>query len=191
MSSQKILIKNGTVVHSDKVEVTDVLIEDQVIGRIGNNISVSVDREIDAASKLVLPGGIDSHCHIEQRSASGLVNSDTFLSGTTAAALGGNTTVIPFAAQYEGDSLTNIVQEYHELAENNAVVDYSMHMIIAGPSDDVIDFQLPKLIREGHSSIKIFMTYDRLRIDDNSIRRILDQAKQCGAMVSVLSLIHI
>ena len=67
MSSQKILIKNGTVVHSDKVEVTDVLIEDQVIGRIGNNISVSVDREIDAASKLVLPGGIDSHCHIEQR----------------------------------------------------------------------------------------------------------------------------
>ncbi len=185
MSSQKILIKNGTVVHSDKVEVTDVLIEDQVIERIENNICVSVDREIDATNKLVLPGGVDSHCHIEQRSASGLVNSDTFLSGTTAAALGGNTTVIPFAAQYEGDSLTNIVQEYHELAENNAIVDYSMHMIIAGPSDDVIDFQLPKLIREGHSSIKIFMTYDRLRIDDNSIQRILEQAKQCGAMVSV------
>ena len=60
-----------------------------------------------------------------------------------------------------------------------------MHMIIAGPSDDVIDFQLPKLIREGHSSIKIFMTYDRLRIDDNSIQRILEQAKQYGAMVSV------
>ena len=71
MSSQKILIKNGTVVYSDKVEVTDVLIEDQVIERIENNISVSVDREIDAANKLVLPGGIDSHCHIEQRSASG------------------------------------------------------------------------------------------------------------------------
>ena len=60
MSSQKILIKNGTVVHSDKVEVTDVLIEDQVIERIENNICVSVDREIDAANKLVLPGGVDS-----------------------------------------------------------------------------------------------------------------------------------
>ena len=89
MSSQKILIKNGTVVHSNKVEVTDVLIEDQVIEKIENNISVLADQEIDATNKLVLPGGIDSHCHIEQSSASGLVNSDTFLSGTTAAALGG------------------------------------------------------------------------------------------------------
>ena len=185
MPHQKILIKNGTVVHSGMLDVADILIEDQRIAKIQNDITVSADREIDATNKLVLPGGIDSHCHIEQRSASGLINSDTFLSGTTAAALGGNTTVIPFAAQYEGDSLIKIVQEYHELAKENAIVDYSMHMIIAGPSDDVIDFQLPELIKEGHSSIKIFMTYDRLRIDDDSIQRILEKAKQCKAMVSV------
>tara|TARA_B110000438_G_scaffold299825_1_gene350783 strand:+ start:241 stop:1650 length:1410 start_codon:yes stop_codon:yes gene_type:complete len=185
MPSQKLLIKYGTVAHSNNLEPIDILISDQKIVNIGKNLSDKVDRVINAKGKLVLPGGVDSHCHIEQKSASGLVNSDTFYTGTSAAALGGNTTVIPFAAQYDGDSLLEVVDRYHNLANKGSIVDYSMHMIIAGPTDNVIKKELPKLILSGHSSIKLFMTYDRLRIDDENILEILKQARKCGAMVSV------
>ncbi len=185
MSKKSLLIKNGTVAHSDKLEEVDILVLGETIAQIEQNISFDADRVIDASNMLVLPGGVDSHCHIEQRSASGLINSDTFYTGTHAAALGGNTSVIPFAAQYDGDSLIKVVEDYHKLASKGALIDYSMHMIIAGPSETVIYEELPKLIKEGHSSIKIFMTYDRLRIDDESILKILIQAKESGAMVSV------
>ncbi len=185
MSQKSLLIKNGTVAHSDKLQEVDILVQGETISQIEQNISSDADRVIDASNLLVLPGGVDSHCHIEQRSASGLINSDTFYTGTHAAALGGNTSVIPFAAQYDGDSLIKVVEDYHKLASKGALIDYSMHMIIAGPSETIIYEELPKLIKEGHSSIKIFMTYDRLRIDDESILKILIQAKESGAMVSV------
>ena len=185
MPSQRLLIKNGTVAYSNNIQKMDIFILDDKISKIGTDLSEEADKIIDATGKLVLPGGVDSHCHIEQKSASGLINSDTFHSATSAAALGGNTTVIPFAAQYAGDSLIEVVNNYHGLANRGSIVDYSMHMIIAGPSDDVITRELPKLILEGHSSIKIFMTYDRLRIDDTNILKILNQARMSGAMVSV------
>ena len=112
MPSQRLLIKNGTVAYSNNIQNVDIFILDGKISKIGKDLSEDADKIIDATDKLVLPGGVDSHCHIEQKSASGLVNSDTFLSATSAAALGGNTTVIPFAAQYAGDSLIEVVNNY-------------------------------------------------------------------------------
>lgn len=185
MQSHDLIIKNGKVLYGQQFEEVDIAVSNQKISIIEKSIKEKAKKIIDASGKLVLPGGIDSHCHIEQRSASGLVNSDTFHSATCSAASGGNTTVIPFAAQYEGESLMDIVQEYHKIANKGAVVDYAMHMIIAGPTEEVILNELPTLMKNGHSSIKVFMTYDRLRIDDVEIIKILKEVKKVGGLVSV------
>ena len=142
-------------------------------------------QEIDARGKLVLPGGVDSHSHIEQLSASGLMNADTFESATTAAAFGGTTTVISFAAQHVGMSLKTVVDEYHELAERGAVVDYAFHMILADPREEVLEKEVPPLVKAGHASLKVFMTYDRLKVDDEQLLNVLQSARDNRAMVCV------
>ena len=142
-------------------------------------------KEIDARGKLVLPGGVDSHSHIEQLSASGLMNADTFESATTAAAFGGTTTVISFAAQHVGMSLKTVVDEYHQYAERGAVVDYAFHMILADPREEVLAKEVPPLVKAGHASLKVFMTYDRLKVDDEQLLNVLQSARDNRAMVCV------
>jgi dihydropyrimidinase len=87
----------------------------------------------DADGRYVLPGGIDSHCHIEQLSGMGILSADDFYSGTVSAAFGGTTTIIPFAAQHRGTSVTTTVADYHERARTKAVIDYGFHLIIGDP----------------------------------------------------------
>ena len=109
---------------------------------------------------------IDSHCHIEQRSSAGVVCADDFYSGTVAAAFGGTTTVIPFAAQHRGQSLRQVVEEYHEAARPKAVIDYAFHLIISDPTEQVMGQELPALIRDGYTSFKVYMTYDLLQLNE-------------------------
>jgi dihydropyrimidinase len=184
MSEFDLVITGGTVVAAGGTGTCDIGISGGRIETIGTGLGPA-RRTIDATDRLVLPGGVDSHCHIEQLSASGLVNSDTFETATRAAAAGGTTTVIPFAAQYEGMSLARVVGDYHALAEKGAIVDYALHMIIAGPSRAVLDEELPALVASGHSSIKMFMTYDRLRLDDAQMLEVLAKARDLGAFVMV------
>ena len=101
--------------HRRRHHSCDVGIKDGVIATLGGNLAAG-GREIDASGRLVLPGGIDSHCHIEQRSSAGVMCADDFYSATVAAAFGGTTTVMPFAAQHRGQSLRQVVAEYHEAA---------------------------------------------------------------------------
>src|SRR5262245_58453967 len=123
-----LVIRGGTVATATDVMQADVGIVGETIAALGRDLPGG-RREIDARGKFVLPGGIDSHAHIEHLSASGLMNADTFESATTAAALGGTTTVISFAAQHVGMSLAKVVADYHRLAARGAVVDYAFHMI--------------------------------------------------------------
>jgi len=142
-------------------------------------------REINASGRLVLPGGIDSHCHIEQRSSAGVVCADDFYSATVAAAFGGTTTVIPFAAQHRGQSLRQVVEEYHTAAGPKAVIDYAFHLIISDPSEQVMGQELPALMRDGYTSFKVYMTYDLLQLDDGQMLDILAVARREGALVMV------
>src|SRR5712672_2792492 len=175
-------LRGGTVATSSAVFPADVAIDGEAIAAVGRNLPPGA-REIDARGKLVLPGGIDSHCHIEQLSAAGIVNADTFESATTAAAFGGTTTVIAFAAQHVGMKLPQVLEDYHALAKKGAVIDYAFHMIIADPTKETLEADLPALIKQGHGSIKIFMTYDRLKIDDEPLLDILLAARDGGAML--------
>src|ERR1700716_2729953 len=176
-----LVIRGGRVATTSDVFEADVAIVGETIAAIGRELPTG-KREIDARGKLVLPGGVDSHAHIEQLSAAGIMNADTFETATTSAAFGGTTTVIPFAAQHVGMALPQVVADYHALAEKGAVIDYAFHMIIADPTPQTLN-DIPDLVRQGHSSIKIFMTYDRLKIDDEPLLDILVAARESGALL--------
>jgi dihydropyrimidinase len=184
MQSFDLVIRGGTVVTATDTAQADVGIRGEVVAAIGRGLDTG-RREIDATGKLVMPGGVDSHCHIEQVSAAGMLNADTFHSATVSAAFGGTTTVIPFAAQHVGMSLAKVVEDYHRLAERGAIIDYAFHMIIADPTEAVLDKELPPLVQAGHSSIKVFMTYDRLKLDDVQLLDVLAAARENRAFVMV------
>jgi dihydropyrimidinase len=177
-----LVIRGGRVATTSDVFEADVAIVGETIAAIGRELPTG-KREIDARGKLVLPGGVDSHAHIEQLSAAGIMNADTFESATTSAAFGGTTTVISFAAQHVGMALPQVVADYHALAKKGAVIDYAFHMIIADPTAEALQNDIPALVKQGHSSIKIFMTYDRLKIDDEHLLDLLLAARESGALL--------
>src|SRR5690349_19839186 len=184
MAEFDLVIRNGTVATASDTTQCDVGIKDGVVAMLGRGLPAGA-REIDAAGKLVLPGAIDSHCHIEQKSSAGVMCADDFYSGTVSAAFGGTTTVIPFAAQHRGQSLREIVREYHEAARPKAVIDYAFHLIVSDPSEQVLGQELPALIRDGYTSFKVYMTYDLLRLNDRQMLDIMALARREGAFMMV------
>jgi dihydropyrimidinase len=179
-----LVIRNGTVVTAADTQRCDIGIKDGVVATLGRNLSAGA-REIDASGKLVLPGAVDSHCHIEQRSGAGVICADDFYSATVSAAFGGTTTVIPFAAQHRGQSLRQVVAEYHEAAGPKAVIDYAFHLIVTDPSEQVLGQELPALLKDGYTSFKVYMTYDAMRLDDGQMLDILALARREGALVMI------
>ena len=179
-----IVVRGGTAVLPQGIEHVDIGIRGETIVAIGQQLGAG-NKEIDATNRIVAPGGVDPHAHIEQMSGGGLLNADSFESATTAAAFGGTTTVISFAAQHVGMALDHVVAGYHDLADRGAVIDYAFHMILADPSELTLKTHVPKLVREGHASIKVFMTYDRIKLDDEQILDVLVTARDNGAFVCV------
>ncbi len=184
MTSFDLVIRDGRVITECEDMLADVGILDGKVVALG----VGLDRgrrEIDASRRLVLPGGVDSHCHIEQLSASGIMNADDWQSATRSAAFGATTTVIPFACQHRGMSLRKVTAEYHELAEKGALVDYALHLIISDPTPQCLDKDLPELAESGHASVKVFMTYDAMRLQDEELLDVLLRARELGLLVAV------
>ncbi len=142
-------------------------------------------REIDAAGRLVTPGGVDGHCHLDQPMGDGSVMADDFRSGTLSAACGGTTTVIPFACQIKGQSLRAAVDDYHRRADGKALIDYGFHLIVTDPTPAVLQEELPQLIAEGYSSFKLYMTYDDLKLNDRQIIDTLALARRERAMTMI------
>src|SRR3954469_22319285 len=184
MPDYDLVIRNGTVVTAVDTTPCDVGVKDGVVAMLGRGLPAGT-REIDATGKLVLPGAIDSHCHIEQQSSAGVMCADDFYSATVSAAFGGTTSVIPFAAQHRGQSLRAVVQEYHAAAGPKAVIDYAFHLIVSDPSEQVLGQELPALIRDGYTSFKVYMTYDALKLSDRQILDVLALAREERALVMV------
>ncbi|MES2031298.1 MAG: dihydropyrimidinase [Pseudomonadota bacterium] len=179
-----LVIRGGTVATSSDVFAADVGIAGETIVALGSKLAAG-KKEIDATGKLVLPGGVDAHAHIEQLSAAGIMNADTFESATRSAAFGGTTSVISFAAQHVGMDVQEVVSDYTALAKKGAMIDYAFHIIVSDVTDKVIAEDIPALVKQGHSSIKIFMTYDRLKVDDEKLLDILAAAREAKALVCV------
>lgn len=179
-----VVIRGGIVGSAEGRFRADVGIRGESVVAVGEGLAAGA-REIDASGKYVLPGGVDAHAHVEQVSAGGLLNADTFESATTSAAFGGTTTLVSFAAQHRGLDLRKVVDDYTTLGERGAVIDYAFHMIVANPDAKTIREDLPALVKEGHSSIKVFMTYDLIKVDDEPLLDLLLTARQNGALICV------
>ncbi len=181
-----LLIKNAEVFYQDNVQKLDIGIVNSKIVKIEKNINESDSAEIvNAQNLLALPGGIDSHVHISQPSGPDVEMADDFTSATKAAAAGGNTFVIPFALQNRGESIRTVVQNYHKLADGNCYIDYAFHLIISDTNPKILGQELPALIKDGYTSLKIFMTYEDLVLQDLEILKIMNTAKEHQALVMV------
>ena len=179
-----LVIRDARVATAADTFMSDIGIRNGVIEQLGRNIGKG-KKEIDAAGRTVTPGGVDGHCHLDQPMPPPARMSDNFDTGTRSAACGGTTTVIPFAVQEKGHSLQSAVDDYHQRATGRAHVDYAFHLIVSDPTPDVLSRELPKLIAEGYSSFKIYMTYDDLKLNDGEILDVLDTAKKNNALVMV------
>lgn len=179
-----LVVRNARVATASDIFESDIGIRDGKIAQLGAHLPAGT-REYDALGRVVTPGGIDAHCHLDQPMQPPVRMADDFDSGTRAAACGGTTTVIPFAAQTKGQSLRAAVADYHRRAEGKAHVDYGFHMIVSDPTPEVLENELPQLIREGYTSFKIYMTYDDLKLNDGQILDLLDMARKHDATAMI------
>ncbi|MFM2719617.1 dihydropyrimidinase [Microbacterium mcarthurae (nom. nud.)] len=187
------LLTGGTVVSATGRSPADVLIDGETIAAVlapgstllGHDLAASVDRVIDATGKYVIPGGIDAHTHM-QLPFGGTSASDTFETGTRAAAWGGTTTIVDFAVQRAGERIQDGLAHWHELAAGNCAIDYGFHQIVGGVDADSLA-ALPGLIDDGVTSFKMFMAYPGVfYADDAQILR----AMQVAADTGLLTMMH-
>ncbi|MFP5077057.1 dihydropyrimidinase [Rhizobium sp. YIM 134829] len=178
------VIRNATVVTASDSFKSDIGIKDGRIAALALGLT-EAGEVIDATGLLALPGGIDSHVHLDQPSGDGIVMADDFDSGTRSAAIGGNSTVLAFCMQEKGQSLREALKVYHAKADDKCHVDVAFHLVITDPTPEVLGQELPALVEDGYTSLKVFMTYEGLRLRDDEILATLDTARRTGALVMV------
>jgi len=178
-----VLLKNGRVVTADSDAVCDILIEGETIAAIGRNLPANDAEVIDCTGKIVVPGGIDPHVHLEMPFM-GTFSSDTYETGTRAALHGGTTTVIDFILQKQGNSLRAAFEEWSGRATGNAVGDYSFHMAVTDFNPSTKE-EIKEVIAEGITSFKTFMAYKgALMIDDAQMVGLMQEVKRHGGLVT-------
>ncbi len=178
----KTVIRNGRIVTAVDDYHADVLIEDGKIAMIAKSIDIDADRVIDAKNRLVIPGGIDPHTHMELPFG-GTSASDDFDTGTVAAAHGGTTTIIDFAVQSKGMTLQQAVDTWHAKADGRTSIDYGFHLICTDLPDERLG-EMKSLIDQGVSSFKLFMAYPGVfLVDDGTIYKAMQTAGEHGGLI--------
>lgn len=184
------LIRNGTVVNSTGTGAADVLIDGETIAAVlapgstllGFDVAANVDTVVDAAGKYVIPGGIDAHTHMEMPFG-GTFASDTFETGTRAAAWGGTTSIVDFVVQYAGENVLEQFNLWHTKAAGNCAIDYGFHQILSDVQDSSL-VAMDELLGEGVSSFKLFMAYKGVFLsDDGQITKAMQKAASNGSMI--------
>lgn len=180
------LIRNGRIITACDDYVADVLMSNGKIHTIGHNIEVGQDvTVIDATGLYVLPGGVDTHVHMENVIGP-TITCDTFASGTRAAAFGGTTTVVDFALQTETDSILGAIARAQRSAEPQVSVDYSLHVIVKRVDEQVLKDVRYAMHHEGVTSFKMFMAYPGVMMaDDAAIFQMLRQVGADGGMIAL------
>lgn len=179
-----LVIRGGAVTTATDSFDADIGVRDGRIVALAERLDGASD-VIDATGKLVLPGGIEAHCHIAQESSMGLMSADDYRTGSISAAFGGNSCFVPFAAQQKGQSIADTLRTYDERAAARSVIDYGYHLIVTDPTEQVLLEELPATFERGITSFKVFMTYDLIKISDAQFLDILSVAKRHGALTMV------
>ncbi len=177
------IIKNGAVVTATDTYNADIAISGGKIAAIGKDLAIeNASKTIDASGKLVMPGGIDVHTHLDMPFG-GTTSADDFETGTRAAAFGGTTTLIDFAIQYKGQQLRQAFDTWMGKAASKAVCDYAFHCIVTDVSSGQLS-EMNDLVHEGVTSFKLFMAYPGVfMLDDGSIFKALQTTSQNGGLV--------
>jgi dihydropyrimidinase len=177
------MIRNGTIVTASDTYAADVGITNGVIAAIGAGLPIeNAGKVIEAPGRLVMPGGIDVHTHLDMPFG-GTTSADDFETGTVAAAFGGTTMLIDFAIQYKGQTLRQAFDTWMKKANGKAVIDYSFHCIITELADAQLD-EMKALVKEGVPTFKLFMAYPGVfMLDDASIFRAMRTAADSGGMI--------
>ncbi|MFQ3622674.1 MAG: dihydropyrimidinase [Acetobacteraceae bacterium] len=178
-----LVVRGGTVVTAAEAVRADVGVAGGRIVALAENLPAE-GRVLDAGGLYVIPGGVDSHCHIEQPEADGSVHEETFVSASASAFAGGTTSVICFVPQFRGHPI-GPTHDGYRLRARRAMLDYGFHQIITDPTDEVVRTELPALVAAGVRSFKVFLTYDPLHVDDAQYLRVLAAARRLGAFVTV------
>ncbi len=164
--------------------IADLWVEGETIKAIGNGLPFKPDQTIDAANKLVIPGGIDPHVHM-QLPFGGTVSSDDFRSGTIAAAFGGTTTIIDFAIQYHGKTFQQTIDDWHAKAEGKCAIDYGYHLAIT-EYEAVHKAEFKKVVDQGITTFKLFLAYPGVfMVDDQTMFRVMQSAGEAGGLTLV------
>lgn len=179
-----VLIKNGRVITATDDYHADVFIDGETVSMIGKNLPMQADKTLDATGKLVIPGSIDPHVHM-QLPFGGTVSSDDFESGTRAAAFGGTTSIIDFAIQYKGKTFAQTIDDWNAKSEGKCAIDYSYHLAIT-EYEPRHKPEFKKIIDAGITTFKLFMAYPGVfMIDDQTMFRVMQSAGEAGGMTLV------
>ncbi len=176
----KLLLKGGTLVSARGTKRADVLISGEKIVAVGKRFSTDA-RELNVSGKLIFPGFIDAHTHFDL-AVSGTVTADDFDHGTKSAVAGGVTTVVDFATQYQGETLTEALNNWHMKAFANSSCDYAFHMAISD-WNEAIENELPAMFEQGVTSFKVYMIYDAMALSDRAIFELMTALKPYGGIV--------
>ena len=179
----KWLFKGGTVVTAEGMYRADLLVRDETIAAIGDDLDEPQAQVVDARGKLILPGAIDAHTHLECV-CSGIATSDDYFTGTRAAACGGTTTVIDYLLQDRGERLPDTLQKRVEMATPKAAVDFAFHIGVSDLSRPELLASVGDAVAAGVSSFKAYMVYD-FGLDDGQLYQLLQETARVGALTTV------
>jgi len=178
------LIKNARILTADSDFHGDIFIEGETIHSVGTHLNVQADQTIDATGKVVFPGGIDPHVHL-QMPFMGTWSSDSYETGTLAALHGGTTMVIDFVLQTQGNSLRHALEAWQGRSDGNCYGDYSFHIAVTDFNENTKK-EIKEMVDMGITSFKTFMAYKgALMIDDGQMVDLMFEVKKQGGMVTV------
>jgi dihydropyrimidinase len=184
----KLLLKNGTIVTSDKIFKEDILIEYGLISKIGKNLEIDKGEVVDLEGKYIMPGGVDAHTHFNL-DVGIAVAKDDFYTGTVAAACGGTTTIIDHMGfGPEKCTLHHQLNKYKADAEKDAVIDYGFHGVIQHVNEEILE-EMESMVQDGVTSFKAYMTYDN-KLQDEEIKAVMKRLSSLGAMTTIHAEAH-
>lgn len=179
----ELVVKDGRAALDDGWAECDIGINGGCIAALG--VGLSGGSVVDASGRWVMPGGIDSHCHLDQPSWGGATTADDFLAGSISAAFGGTTCIIPFAMPGPGMDAIDALDRSISRAAGKSVIDYGLHGVVTMDTGSDLDRQFGRLAQQGVASVKVFMTYEGFAVSDDLFLSVLESARRHGMIVMV------